>query len=97
MYCREGQAKSRNEAITSYSPITCSLLWSSMDSAVREQVKKKYDISFVLAKESVPFTKYPAIDESEERYGVDLGLMYKNRDSAILCITLLKAKGRVPW
>jgi len=64
-----------------------------MDSAVREQVNKKDDISFVLAKESVPFTEYPAIHESEERHRVDLGLMYKNRDSAILCITLLKAKG----
>lgn len=48
----------------------------------------------MLAKESVPFTKYPAIHELEERYRVDLGLMYKNRDSAILCITMLKPKGK---
>lgn len=68
MYCRKDQAKNRNEAITSYSPIARGLLLSSMDSAVREQVKKKHDISFVLAKESVPFTKYPAIHELEERH-----------------------------
>ena len=49
MYFRKDQAKSRNEGITSYSPIARSLLSSSMDPAVRERVKKKFDISFVLA------------------------------------------------
>ena len=79
---RKDQAKSRNEPITSYSPIARSLLSSSIDPAVRERVKKKIDISFVLAKEHIPFTKYPAIHEMEERHGVDLGSTYKNRDSA---------------
>ena len=82
MYFRKDQAKSRNEPITSYSPIARSLLSSSIDPAVREQVKKKFDISFVLAKEHIPFLKYPAIHELEERHGVDLGATYKNRDSA---------------
>ena len=50
MYFGKVQAKSRNEPITSYSPIVRRLLSSSMDPAVREQVKKKFDISFVLAK-----------------------------------------------
>ena len=81
MYLRKEQAKSRNEPLTSYSPIARSLL-SSMDPAVRERVKKKFEISFVLAKEHIPFSKYPAIHELEERHGVDLGLTYKNRDSA---------------
>lgn len=83
MYFHKDQAKSRNEAVTTYSPITRSLLSSaSMDPAVRERVKKKFDISFVLAKEHVSFTKYPAIHELEERHGVVLGSTYKNRDSA---------------
>ena len=82
MHFRKDQAKSRNEPITSYSPIARGLLSSSMDSAVRERVKKKFEISFVLAKEDLPFTKYPAIHALEEKHGVDLGQTYKNRDSA---------------
>ncbi len=82
MLLRKEQAKTRNEPITSYSPIARSLLSTSMDPAVRERVKKKFDISFVLAKEHIPFTKYPAIHQLEERHGVDLGAAYKNRDSA---------------
>ena len=81
MYFRKDQAKRRNEPVTSYSPIARSLLSSSMDPAMREQIKK-FDISFVLAKEHIPFLKYPAIHELEERHGVDLGAAYKNRDSA---------------
>lgn len=50
MYCCKDQAKSRNEPITSYSPMARGLLSSSMDSAVTKQVKKEFDISFVLAK-----------------------------------------------
>ena len=83
MYFRKDQAKSRNEPVTSYSPIAHSLLSSaSMVPAVRERIKKKFDISFVVAKEHIPFLKYPAIHELEERHGVDLGPTYKNRDSA---------------
>ena len=74
MYLHKDQAKSRNEPITSYSPIAQSLLSLPIDPAVRERVEKKFDISFVLAKEHIPFLKYPASHELEERYGVDLGV-----------------------
>ena len=73
---KRDQAKSRNEPITSYSPIARSLASTSMDSAARERVKKKFDISFVLAKEHIPYTKYPAIHELEERHEADLGATY---------------------
>jgi len=53
-----------------------------MDPAVRERMKRKFDISMVLAKDHIPFLKYPAIHELEERHGVDLGPTYENRDSA---------------
>ena len=82
MCFKRDQAKNRNEPITSYSPIAQSLLSTSMDLTVRERVKKKFEISFVLAKEHIPFTKYTAIHELEERHGIDLGATYKNRDSA---------------
>ena len=55
MRLRCDQAK-ESEPIVSYSPIARSLM--TMDTTVRERVKKKFDISYVLAKESMPFTKY---------------------------------------
>ena len=54
MHYRKDQAKSRNEPVTSYSSIARSLLSSSMDPVVRERVKKKIDIGFVLAKNILP-------------------------------------------
>ena len=49
---------------------------------MREQVKIKFDIGFVLAKDHIPFLKYPAIHKLEDRHRVDLGATYKNCDSA---------------
>ena len=54
----------------------------AINPAVREQIKRQFEISFVLAKEHIPFLKYPAIHDLEERHGVDLGITYKNRDTA---------------
>ncbi len=82
MLLRKDQARSKNDPITSYSPVAHSLLSSSMDSTVRKRVKKKFEISFMLAKEYLPFTKYPAIHELEEMHRVDLGQTYRNCDSA---------------
>ena len=53
-----------------------------MDPAVKEQIRKKFDISIVNAKEHISFLKYLAIHELQVRDGVDLGLIYKNRDSS---------------
>ena len=59
-----------------------------MDPAVRERVKKKFDISFVLAKE------HPAIHELAKRHGVDLGQHTRIEIlPTILFTTLLRAKG----
>ena len=35
-----------------------------------------FDAAYMLAKEEMPFTKYPAIVELEKRHGVSLGSMY---------------------
>ena len=79
MYFCKDQAKQSNEPVTNYSPIARSFLSSaSVDPAVREQVKKKFDISFALAKQHIPFLKCPVIYELEERHGVDLRPTYKN-------------------
>ena len=81
LLCRD-QARSKHEPITTYSPIARSLLSMVLSPAVMDQMKKKSEISFLLAKEHIPFTKYPAILDLEERHGVDLYSTYKNSDSA---------------
>ena len=53
-----------------------------MDDETRERMVKKFDVCFMMAKESLPFTKYPALLELESRHGVDLGPAYRTPDSA---------------
>jgi hypothetical protein len=45
-------------------------------------MERKFELCFVMAKESIPFIKYPAIMQLEERHGVDLGHAYRTPDSA---------------
>ena len=40
------------------------------------------DLCFVMAKESLPFAKYPSLLELEARHGTDLGFEYSTPDSA---------------
>lgn len=47
-----------------------------------ERMAKKFDVCFMLAKESLPFTKYPTLLELKYRHGVDLGPAYRMPDSA---------------
>jgi len=72
-------AKSKSKLITTYSPLAQSMFSTTLSPAHRE---KKFKICYLLAKEHIPFTKYPAIHNLEERHGVDLGYNYQNRDSA---------------
>lgn len=45
-------------------------------------------VAYMLAKEEIPFTKYPAVQDLEKRHGVSLGTAYaterKCRDFTIL-------------
>ena len=53
-----------------------------LDEAVKDQLRRKFLISFVIAKECLLFTKYPVLHELEEHRDVNLGLAYKARESA---------------
>ena len=64
--------------VTEYSPIAAALLHSSMDLTTREQMKRKFDIAYTIAREALAFTKLKILCELEERHGVDLGHGYKN-------------------
>ena len=45
-----------------------------MDTATKERMKCKFDICYVMAKEGMAFTKYPALYDLESRHEVDLGV-----------------------
>ena len=77
---RVEQAKATNAPVTAYAPIAQSLL--SMDRSLQERLGKKFYVCYMLAKENLPFRKYPAIHELESRHGVDLGQSYATKDSA---------------
>ena len=79
---RQEQAKNASEPVASYSTIACCLHNPSIGPATRERIKKKFDITYLMAKENLPFTKYPAIHDLLERHGVQLGFSYKTRESA---------------
>ena len=81
MICvRAEAAKTANQPVTTYSPIAHSLL--TLDEVAKDRLKKKFDICYVMAQESVAFRKYPALHELEVRHGVDLGFAHKMKDSA---------------
>ena len=65
--------KQLSSSVVDYAPIAKCFAEASMDQYTR--VKKKFDISYMIANEKLAFTK---ICELEERHGVDLGAGYKN-------------------
>lgn len=74
------QAKARGESAATST--TIGRLLSSIDDDTEKRMAKKFDVCFVMAKESLPFTKYPSLLELESRHGVDLGPAYHTPDSA---------------
>ena len=55
---------------------------SAMDRETRARMGRKFELCFVMAKESIPFTKYLALLQLEEHHGVDVGSAYRTSDSA---------------
>ena len=53
-----------------------------MDPTAKERMKCKFDICYVMAKEGMAFSKYPALYNLESQHDVDLGLAYTNDVSA---------------
>ena len=69
---------------------------SALDSATRARMEKKFELCFVMAKQSIPFAKYPALLELEQRHEVDIGHAYNTADSARLftsCIAKSQRQG----
>ena len=85
-------AKASNQPLTSYSPLARSLCVMGDD--LKKRMERKFDMAYVIAKEGLGFTKYPAIYELEARHGVDLGHAYQNRDSVRLFIKYIAESQR---
>ena len=54
---------------------------STMDRETRARMGQKFEQCFVMAKESIPFAKYPALLQLEEHHRVDLDSAYRMPDS----------------
>lgn len=75
-------ANSRASGESAATSTTIGRFLSSMDDETRSRMAKKFDVCYTMAKESIPFTKYPALLEMESRHGVDIGHAYRTPDSA---------------
>ena len=65
-----------NTPRSSYAPIA--QLLSKIPQLEREQVKRKFDIAYFLAKEKLSYRKYPCLCELEAHHGVSIGTSYTN-------------------
>ena len=45
-------------------------------------MRRKFDVCYTMAKENIPFSKYPSCLELEDRHDVDMGPTYRTSDSA---------------
>ena len=49
-----------------------------LDAQSQECLRRKFDLSFTMAKERIPFTKYSPLYQLESRHSVDMGTTYNN-------------------
>ena len=63
---------------TEYAPIAKAMASSTMDKATTECLKRKFDVAYTIAKESLAFTKMKPLCELEEHHVAQLGQGYKN-------------------
>ena len=89
-------AKAIGESTAMLSPIAA--CFSMLDDETYAIMKQKFDICYLMAKESIPFVKYPAVQELETELGVNLGLHIAHLLlHSILQATLLKCFVQLLW
>ena len=74
------QAKASGESPAISSTIACYL--SMLDEGNQARLRWMFDVCYAMAKESIPFAKYPALLALEARHGVYLGTANDTPDSA---------------
>ena len=56
-----------------YGPVAKCLLLSSMDEVTRVKLKRKFEISYLIAKGNMAFKKMKPLCNIKEKHGVDIG------------------------
>ena len=74
--------KASGQSVVLSSPIGRSL--ANLDDETRARVRHKFDVCYMMAKESLPYSTNPALLQLAAHHGVDLGCAYSTTDSAEL-------------
>ena len=75
----KGHAANHGKGPLTYAPIVQAL--TRLSESEKARLKHKFDIAYLVAKESMPFLKYPVICESEKKHGLDISVSYTNECS----------------
>jgi len=76
------QARGSRMPVVQYAPIARA--FSMLSDIDRTRMRKKFDVSYLMAKESIAFEKFASLGELESRHGVELGHAYRTTPSAKL-------------
>jgi len=79
------EAKESASSMIEYASIARSMAQANLSEANNLRIKKKFDITHIIAKENLAFTKMGSICKLEKRHGTILGSGYKN-DHPVLCL-----------
>ena len=77
--------------VVDYAPTTKCFAEVSMDQSTLAKTKK-FDMSYVIGKEKLVFTKMKPIWELEESHGVNLGVGYKNNHACATFVSFIAKK-----
>lgn len=77
---RADTARGRGESAVVSTPI--GRLLSTLDQATVDRLKYKFDVCYTMAKENMPFSKYPPLLELAAHHGANVGPAYNTPDSA---------------
>ena len=55
---------------------------TTLDATTQARMRRKFDVYYMMAKENIPFSKYPSILELEDCHDIDMGPAYRTPDSA---------------
>ena len=76
---KSASAKAKGESLFANSTIGQSL--ATLDATTQARMRRKFNVCYMMAKENIPFSKYPSVLELEDRHNVDLGPAYRTPDS----------------
>ena len=80
--------------VVDYAPVAKCFAEASMDRSTLAKTKK-FDISSMIAKEKLAFTKMKTISELKESHGVDLGVGYKNNNACAIFVSFVAKEQKI--